>query len=210
MASNVRNLNRATDTLSLREQAYQLLDANDFAGARDLYRAAAMLDLPDERALGNLAVAEGEERLQFRRALYEKHHSLVAKMSVIHALFIAKHYDSVLRECTDLLTKGDLTVVEDLRIRWLRFRSALRTFNFPRDIPLTVIAEDFWWLWFITMPKLVERSRNLLLIEVAQVQHTHLIPVLESLADDARLPPPAQKFLQAKVHELQLLQAVTS
>lgn len=210
MASRVRNLNVATDSQSLREQADQLLEENDFAAARDLYREAALLELPDQRLLGNLAVAEAEEQLQFTHTLHEKHQVLLTKRGVIGELFARKRYDSVLHECTNLLTQGNLSAVDELFIRHRRFSAAARTVYFPRNVPATVLSEDFWFLWSPFKPSLTERSHQIVLAELAQVNSAGLVPVLQTLAADDRLPPPVQQFLAAKVHELQLLAQLVS
>ncbi len=210
MVSKAQNLRMAADPASLREQAYRFLEENDFAAARDLYREAAMLDLPSQRVLINLSVAEAEERLQFRRTLYEKHNSLIAKMSVIGELFARKLYDHVLHECTNLLTQGNLSPVDELFIRHRRFSAAAHTVYFPRNVPATVLSEDFWFLWSPFKPSLTERSHQIVLGELAQVNSASLVPVLQTLAADERLPQPVQQFLAAKVHELQLLAQLVS
>ncbi len=51
----------------LLEEGERLLDANDFAGARDAYRCAAIAGYLSRVALTNLEIATEQERLAFAR-----------------------------------------------------------------------------------------------------------------------------------------------
>jgi hypothetical protein len=184
------------------EEANHLLEENNFGAARSMYQRAAMLASPTQHVLGNLHVAEEQERLQFRRAIIQKYpESRAARLDEIAILMSMDHhwYDHAIDRCTDLLLHNS-QAPDNLHIRWLRLQAAAHRGNyktFLEDFPeLWTAGDTFTW---------AIRSRRTLVQELAKLGDPGAIPVLELLNQKTWLPLAVKEFLEAKIRELKTL-----
>lgn len=179
-------------------EAEAKLDKNDFAGAIEDCRAAA-IQMPTkiDLVLGNLSVAETQERLAFARemsGLYPG--SIIAGFREAQLLLESGFTLQAIGRFSGLiaLSKEDLT--QEKRARLGRLEAALRAGAYP------VFVEDFLWLWkAATLPL---QKRHLLRI-LSQADKVDFLSVLKRLLEEERFPSEIRDFVQAKIDELEAL-----
>ncbi len=202
-----------TDIRSLIDEANRLLDENEFAAARDTFRAAAIQAAPTRPLLGNLNVAEQQERLQFSRILGEKHpNSLIAQLEQIALLMSMGDQwtaHAVVR-CSELLQTIGLDTLETHHIQRLRFRAASQTVYGSMPDPYRTLVEDFTEVWRAgEIYAWAVQPRTGMLQEIASMNEPEVIPVLGVLAQQEWLPLNTRKFLETKISELEALKEAT-
>jgi hypothetical protein len=193
----------SSSTDALIDEADEKLDKNDFQGARDAYRAAALAEEPGIALLSNLGVADVEERLAFARALAARHPtSLDVALVKIDLVSAAHPAPAVVMECDTLLQGSDWAPPEASRIRLSRFRAALAG-KYHR-----FLKEDFEALWrgAGAARKPVEANRTLVRW-LAQVADTGAADAIRDLASSVPEGSTVHRFLMAKSAELELLGA---
>jgi hypothetical protein len=193
-------------------KADRLLDEHDYAGARLLYRQAAVLASPTPQLLFNLRVAEGQDQLTFSEQLGKLYpDSIIVQRSIVADLMrLGGHWNvSAVRKCNELLDQNR-KFSEELAIRGLRFRAASRTRSLAARDPYETLVEDFLALWAVGETHAwAIRSRIRLLEELGRIVEPATIPVMEALVAEQRLPSEIRRFLGAKLDELRLLRQAT-
>ncbi len=201
------------DLTHLIEEADRLLEGNEFAAARDMFRAVCLLAPPTRHTLVNLNVAEEQEQLQFSRTLVQKYpDSLMAQLEEVMAFMrLGSHWNAhAAIRCTDILQALDLTLVEEHQVRRLRFRAATRTGYYSAREPYQTIVEDFSKLWVAgNTYHWAARSRQGMLQDLAAMNEPEATLILETLAGEDWLPPLVKQLLEAKIRELRILENVT-
>jgi len=192
------------DTESPFAEAQRKLEQNSFHEAVALYRETAMGFEPSQRQLGNLAVAEDEDRLQFRRELCRRHpNSLGCKMSMLQTLESGGHSGLAVQVASEILSTNDLTQSQELLLRLLRLKSALAT---PR---CALILEDFAHLWQAGEEHVAAlRCRKGILTSMAACRDPLHVDAFEQLSELPFLGEPVAKLFKTKAEELRLMQSV--
>lgn len=188
----------------LLEEASWKLEEHDFAGAREAYRAAALHAPPTPTTLGNLSIAEDQERLQFRRMLSQQYpESVEARLSEADVLLAIHRPALAVRLYTELLQTCNTDLQHTLPIRLRRFQAAVHSGD------AQALREDFTAIWLAgeTLPP-AKRFRARLLHGLAGLADAKAMSSLETLAEQAWLPPQVQQFFAVKVKELQALAMV--
>lgn len=196
------------------EEADSLLENNEFAAARDLYRSAVLLAPPTEDVLGKLRVAEEQDQLQFSRNL--RHHfpaSLVVQKNEIRTLMQMGNAWNVhaLMRCTELLEAGSLELPETLHIRWRRLKAAIRAGRHQVQDQYRTLIEDFFELWDAgTRLPWAMKIRSNLVEELAGLIDPLAIETLTDLSERDWAPSGLKEFLNTKIRELHTLERVRS
>lgn len=188
-------------------EADRYLDEGKYSSARDAYRAAATLSAPTKRLMWNLAVAEESEHLQYIRDLILLYpSSLEIQLELIKSLIRIAEPENAVVECTKLLHQGNLTMIDELLVRWSRFRAAVSSRSAVMQDRYKTIAEDFSVIWRAGETDIrATQSRSDLVRELAALRYPAAIPVLEALMAEVGVPPQVKQFLEIKIHELQML-----
>jgi hypothetical protein len=123
-------------------EADRKLDAHDFAGSVNLYRAAMKSHEPPAQALGNLGIAEEADVVQFRAELvrlYER--SLPVRMALARCFIASKKGTQALDCCTRALQELPLDPKSEILLRRLRLEAALASGQYK------IAASDFVFVW---------------------------------------------------------------
>jgi len=192
------------DENKLITKANGLMDAYDWAGARDLYRKAFLHTLPRIGSeVTNLRLAETYERVEYWQQLWKNHPDSYAVWSnLIAVLAESRRASQVVKVCTQILKEND-SVIQDVdqirRVRWLRFRAAVGALTeVPHAGPYETVPDDFAHLW-------ESGSQADLLTSLASLADPKAIPVLEVVAGQVGTPQSVKRFVVAKIHELRIL-----
>lgn len=182
--------------------ADSLLDENRFAEARDAYRSVLIAGHVSPRALGNLCVAETEERLAFRRLLSSLFpEDVECRLTEVAELISSNRAAHALRSCTELLEKTSSPKEQSL-VRVARLRAAARCGDFQ------FFAEDFRAVWGAEATvEGMRRFRSGLLELVSGITDKRAIPVLRAMAADQLGTDSRFGFLAAKAAELEALES---
>lgn len=184
------------------QEAEIKLEQNDFAGAIEDYRAAA-IQMPSqlELVLDNLRVAETQERLAFARQMSN---SFPDSWLVVHQearlLIESRFMLQAIERFTHLITLSSDDLVQARRTRWGRLEASMSAGAY------IVFVEDFLWLWQAATLPVLKRG---LLRFLAQVGKADFVPVLERLLEADCFPQDVRRFVQAKIDELSLLATVS-
>ncbi len=181
------------------EEGEQLLDANDFAGARDAYRRAAIAGCLSRPCLGNLEVATEQERLAFARELHARHPaSFEAALTLVHTLMATRRFDEAVLVCSNMLSeRGSDTAA--LQIRIVRLQAAAQSRHHE------TLVDDARAIWAEgELRPAGRRLRRILLRTIAGIHHAEAEQAVHSIA--AALPEgPERRVLTAKGAELAAL-----
>lgn len=184
----------------LLEEGDRLLGANDFVGARDAYRRAAIAGCLSRAALTNLEVATEQERLAFARELHARHPaSFEAALALAHTLIATRRFDDAVLLCSNMLSErgGDSTAA--LQIRIVRLQAAAQGQRHE------TLVEDVRALWAEGEVRPAARKlRRTVLRTIAGIDHAEAEQAIHSIA--AALPDgPERRMLAAKGAELAAL-----
>jgi hypothetical protein len=182
------------------EEGERLLDANDFVGARDAYRRAALAGCLSRASLTNLEVATEQERLTFARELYARHPtSFEAALALAHTFMATRRFDDAVRLCSNMLAEhgGDSTAA--LQIRVIRLQAAAQGQRHE------TLVDDVLALWAESEVRQAARKlRRTVLRTIAKLDHVEAERAIYSIA--AALPDgPERRMLAAKGAELAAL-----
>lgn len=174
------------------------LEQNDFPGAIEDYRSAAVhMPVAIGLVLGNLSVAEVQERLAFARELANLYpDSLPAVFREARLLYEGGFILPAIERFTDLIALSKDDPVESTRARRGRLEASLRAGA------SSVFIEDFSWLWQTAV--LPTQKHDLLRI-LAQIKQADFIPVLERLLELDIFPSEIGEFVRSKISELEHL-----
>jgi hypothetical protein len=181
------------------EEGEQLLDANDFAGARDAYRRAAIAGCLSRACLGNLEVATEQERLAFARELHARHPaSFEAALALAHTLMAARRFDQAVLLCSNMLAEHESDIAA-MRLRIVRLQAAAQGRNHE------TLVEDARAIWAEGEVRPAARKlRRTLLRTIAGINHAEAEQAVHRIA--AALPEgPERRMLATKSAELAAL-----
>jgi len=181
------------------EEGERLFDVNDFAGARDAYRRAAIAGCLSGACLTNLEIATEQERLAFARELLARHPgSFEATLALAHALIAARRFDQAVLLCSNMLSeRGSDT--DALRVRIVRLRAAAQSRHHE------TLVEDARAIWAEgELRPVAKKLRRTLLRTIAGIEHTEAEQAVHRIA--AALPDgPERRMIAAKGAELAAL-----
>ena len=187
-------------------RADELLELNDYASARDLYRNIALESMPDTHILVNLSVAENYDLLQFSTRLAQSYHdSFQCRHREISQLLLMGHTEKSIEKSTEcLIDFREGTEKELLQIRLARLKSSVCS-NGGK-----YLAEDFLKIWDSAIKDPVMTTlRKVILSLILKIEKTSLIPSLTALSLSLDIPIKAIEFIKIKIHELQLMKELT-
>ena len=182
-------------------EAHDKLEQNSFSEACALYRQAAMISEPNQKQLGNLAVAEEEERLQYRRELCRRYPgSFDCKLSLIQILNSAAHSSLAVQLASELLSASDLRENQHLLLRFVRLKSAIATTN------VELVIEDFAELWKAGEDNgAAYRCRKGILMSLASCSDPAYVEAFQRLSELAFLDEQVAHFFELKAEELRMM-----
>jgi hypothetical protein len=173
------------------------LEKNDFAGAVKDYRSIAV-QMPSkiDMVLGNLSVAEIQERLAFAREMSKLYpNSIVVGFREAQLLLESGFALQAIKRFSDLITLSKEEMLQEKRARLGRLEAALRADAYR------VFIEDFLWLWkSATLPL----QKQHLLRFLARGEKVDFVSVLKQLLEKEIFPPEIENFVRAKSDELEL------
>jgi hypothetical protein len=186
-------------------RADQKLEDNQYTGALDDYRIAALLAPLSEVTLYNLRVAEEGEGLLFRQSLRLAHpESLIAHLAEpdhLAAMHIGPRAVQLYSEILDLFGHDPTSAI---KIRSKRFNTLCR---FYRTNYFTQLLDDFWTLWMMgdSLEQVKVMRQSLVSILIKELQDIESIAVFDSLTYDERLPKNVRALFEVKNVELKAL-----
>jgi hypothetical protein len=184
----------------LLEEAEQLLDANDFAGARDAYRRAALAGCLSRASLANLEVATEQESLAFARSLCARHPtSFEASLALAHSLMAARRFDEAVLFCSSMLSDCGGAATAALQIRIVRLKAAAKGHHHE------TLVDDVRAIWAEgELLPAAKKLRRTILRTIAAIDNAEAEQAIHSIA--AALPEgPERRMLAAKCAELAAL-----
>ena len=174
------------------------LDKNDFAGAIEDYRAAAVQMPPKiDLVLGNLSVAETQERLAFAREMSRLYpDSIIVGFREAQLLLESGFTPQAIERFSNLIALSKEDSLQEKRARFGRLEAALRAGAYQ------VFVEDFLWLWkAATLPL----QKQHLLRFLSRADKVDFLSMLKQLLEGERFPLEIRNFVQAKIDELKAL-----
>ena len=193
------------DTKDLLVQAYSKFELNDFAGARDDYRRAIMLEEPTGETISNFDLADQLEKLEFFKNIRSTYpQSNVAWFSLAH-LLAESHFKSQAIECySEMLNLFDNNSEDSLIISLSRLGVACRD---TVDIRTKLIVSDFQSIWMTGEHYEPARKlrRTILKMLINELHTEEAIPIFDKLILDEHLPSEIKTLFEAKIAELRLL-----
>ncbi len=190
-----------TDADELLSEADALLEQNRFSEAKLAYRAVLESGVASSRAIINLEVAEGEDRLAFLRSLVARYpEEMEYRIAQVNELILAGRADHAIQFCTLMLGKTT-ELREQLLIRLLRLRAAAQSWRCESYV------EDFREVWNAgeTVPGF-DRMRRTLIESISGCTRVEAIPSFQALAEGRIVSEALVQFIQAKVTELRALE----
>jgi hypothetical protein len=181
------------------EEGERLLDANDFAGARDAYRRAAIAGCLSRACLGNLEVATEQERLAFARELHARHPaSFDAALTLAHTLMATRRFDEAALLCSNMLSKRG-SDTDALRVQVVRLQAAAQGRHHE------TLVEDARAIWAEgELRPVAKKLRRTLLRTIAGIDRAEAAQAVHRIA--AALPDgPERRMVAAKGTELAAL-----
>lgn len=177
-------------------EAETKLDKNDFAGAIEDYRAAAVQMPPKiDLVLGNLSVAETQERLAFAREMSRLYpDSIIVGFREAQLLLESGFTPQAIERFSNLIALSKEDSLQEKRARLGRLEAALRAGTYQ------VFVEDFLWLWKVaTLPL----QKQHLLRFLSRADKVDFLSMLKQLLEGERFPLEIRNFVQAKIDELE-------
>ena len=177
-------------------EAKTRFDKNDFAGAIEDYRAAA-IQMPTkiDLVLGNLSVAETQERLAFAREMSRLYpDSIIVGFREAQLLLESGFTPQAIERFSNLIALSKEDLLQEKRARLGRLEAALRAGAYQ------VFVEDFLWLWkAATLPL----QKQHLLRFLSRADKVDFLSMLKQLLEGERFPLEIRNFVQAKIDELE-------
>jgi hypothetical protein len=195
-------MDSSTDLLAA---ADEYLEANQFAKARDAYRAVLLSGQSSAEAIINRGVAEQEEELAFLRHLAEAYPENIDFQLALAQRMVASHYASHAHRLCSTLLERPLRARDQFLVRRIRVGAALRSGR------LECLVDDLTKLW--NPPEIVNASaqfRKGLLRDIAAISDPVSIPTLELVATEPWVNESFRRFLVCKIAELQTLATAVS
>lgn len=177
-------------------EAKTKLDKNDFAGAIEDYRAAAVqMPTKIDLVLGNLSVAETQERLAFAREMSRLYpDSIIVGFREAQLLLESGFTLQAIERFSNLIALSKEDLLQEKRARLGRLEAALRAGAYQ------VFVEDFLWLWkAATLPL----QKQHLLRFLSRADKVDFLSMLKQLLEGERFPLEIRNFVQAKIDELE-------
>lgn len=177
-------------------EAKTKLDKNDFAGAIEDYRAAAVqMPTKIDLVLGNLSVAETQERLAFAREMSRLYpDSIIVGFREAQLLLESGFTLQAIERFSNLIALSKEDSLQEKRARLGRLEAALRAGTYQ------VFVEDFLWLWKVaTLPL----QKQHLLRFLSRADKVDFLSMLKQLLEGERFPLEIRNFVQAKIDELE-------
>jgi hypothetical protein len=190
---------------SLFDEAQQKLGANDFVGAREAYRHAALHEMPEFMNLMRLNLSESEESLTFRqklRTLYPQ--SLSIWLEEIGHLSRLGRFKEIITLCTEALQIFHRDMDERFMIRSHRLKAACQISRdqIAVDENTSLILEDIRAMWQEADVDSIFKERQEVLGIIFSVLGTRRLSILETLAQDEIFPPVVRQAFEAKITQL--------
>lgn len=185
-------------------EAQSNLDQNRFREASDLYRQAATICEPTQTQLGNLSLAEAEDRVQSRRELCSRYPtSLNCKLSLIQALDSAGHSNLAVQRASEALLADDLAQNEQLLLRLVRLKSAVASAT------CKLVLEDFVHVWNAGEHNVAAfRCRKGVLTSLLGCSDTRCVDTFEELSALPCVDELVANLFKTKAEELRLMRSV--
>lgn len=183
------------------KRAYEKLDNNDFAGARDDYRQAAMddsLSIDGSNLLLHLAEAERYGNLVFFKKVREVHpDSFGAWVREGIALEESGHIDWAIQHYTEMLIRFSDIKRQHHDTRMRRLSVACR------GNKIEIIVEDINGLWLGDGDDLAQGIRPLIISLLnRELNDVRSLPILESLCENQKVPSVVQQLFRIKLTQL--------
>jgi hypothetical protein len=183
------------------QAAYELLDRNKFAEARDAYRAALSAGHARRFSFGNLALAEQEEAGTFLRTLIAQRPEWGEPRLALVDFYKSNHkWKQALAECDAILEKGLFPEVWRVRLR--RYVAAVGARS------VATARSDFEFFWAQTEERGKPLLRRALTRTLAAIDHINGTEVITAIRDAFPGEAALRTFLDAKLAELQALAAL--
>ena len=147
--------------------------------------------------LGNLSVAETQERLAFAREMSRLYpDSIIVGFREAQLLLESGFTPQALERFSNLIALSKEDSLQEKRARLGRLEAALRAGTYQ------VFVEDFLWLWKVaTLPL----QKQHLLRFLSRADKVDFLSMLKQLLEGERFPLEIRNFVQAKIDELKAL-----
>jgi hypothetical protein len=190
------------------ENADYKLEHEDFVGAVEDYRSAALLAEPSKYILSNLNIAEELEQLAFRQKLVKMYPTSI-EVQLVEAGHLAKtHYGAgAINLYSEILGQIDKKSVLDLLlIRRIKFAEMCHSWRFVKGHQHQISQElQILWLQAEIYKRAAQFRRNLLRTLITELNEPEHVDLFKNLSQDETYPETVKGFFKAKINELRAL-----
>jgi hypothetical protein len=184
--------------------ADRLFDEQEYAAARELYRAEALRRVPAGKLFYTMHLAHELDELQFLEQISRRYSDQVeCQLAYITCLIEQRAAARAVDECNNLLGIA-IQTPHEITIRFLRVRAALLNPKWSGTL-----SDDLLNIWELAqlLPQPTS-SRRTLLTEIVKISTSAFIPALRDIVEDQAMPTQMTRVVRAKLTELEGLSDV--